>query len=228
MISRVTVLVVAVASAMIAAPQSSSPVVGTISSTAPITINGSATSPSAAPFWPLAATDEIATTAPALLQTTDRNAVTFDADSKARVSSAGNGMAYLYIRQGGGHFNARTGPIYICIADRLFIPAKSAQGVLRLDRSGSVVVSLESGAFAEQGTRTCGPDVPPDFLSGLPQAAGGTIGPAPTVGGGINTRNLSIGLAAVAAAVLYSNFAPGLCASPSGCNFNPVSISPSQ
>jgi hypothetical protein len=228
MISRVTILVVAVASAMSAAPQSSSSVVGTISSTEPITINGSTTSPSAAPSWPLAARDEVATTAPALLQTTDRNAVRFDADSKARVGSAGNGMAYLYVRQGGVHFNTRTGPIYICIADRLYIPAKSAQGVLRLDRSGSAVVSLESGTFAEQGTRTCGPDVPPDFLSGLPQAAGGSIGPPPTVGAGINKRNLAIGLSAVAAAVIYSNFAPGLCGSPGGCNFNPASISPSQ
>jgi hypothetical protein len=229
MISRVAVLAAAVASAMIAAPQSSSSVVGTISSTDPITINGSATSPSAAPSWPLAAKDEIATTAPALLQTTDRNAVRFDADSKARISSAANGSAYLYVRQGGIHFDARTGPLYICMADRMYIPAKSAQGVLRIDQSGTVVVNLESGTFVEQGTRMCGPDVPPDFLTGLPQAAGGSIGPPPAAGGGINKRNLAIAAAAVAASIGASHFASlSSCATPGGCNFNPASISPSQ
>lgn len=228
MIWRVTILVAAVASAIIAAPQSSSPVVGTISSTEPITINGSATSPSAAPSWPLAARDEIATTAPALLQTADRNVLRFEANSKARIGSAGNGLAYIYVREGGVHFNARTGPVYICIGDRLFIPAKSAQGTLKLDQSGSAASSLESGVFVEQGTRACMPDVPADFLSGLPKAAGGSIGPQATAGGGLNKRNTAITIAAAALAGTAFLFSSPPCALAAGCNFNPAPISPSQ
>ena len=153
------------------------PIVGTISSTVPVTINGSEMSPAAAPSWPLASKDEISTSAPALLQTADRDVLLLDPNSKVRISAAGNGVAYIYIRLGGAHFDAKTSPIYVCIADHLYVPAKSAVGTLRLDASGSVVANLERGAFAEQGARACGQDIAPDFLSGLPKAAGGTFGP---------------------------------------------------
>lgn len=226
MVSRVAILGVAVVFATITALQGSSAVLGTISSTEPIDINGSEMSPSAAPTWPLAAHDEITTSAPAMLQTTDRDVLTLDAHSKARIDAAGNGLAYIYVRQGGVRFNARTGPVYICIGDRLFVPAKSAQGRLRLDPSGSVVRLLESGVFAEPGARACGPDVSADFLNGLPRAAGGTIGPAP--GGGLTTSTRIVsGVAAVLAGTAFL-FSPSPCASANGCNFNPASISPSQ
>ena len=229
MISRVTILMVAVASAMIAAPQSSSPVIGTISSTQPITINGSEMLPSASPSWPLAARDEITTSAPAMLRTQDRNVLTFDALSKARIGTGGNGSAYIYMRQGGLRFDAATGPVYICIGDRLFVPAKSAQGTLRINPSGMVVSQLDRGGFAEPGTRVCTQDAAGDFLSGLPKAAGGSIGPIP--GGGLTTSakiSDGIAIAAAVAAGTASLFSSSQCASSNGCNFNPAPISPSQ
>jgi hypothetical protein len=232
MVSRAIIIGIAgiaAASAMIAAPQGSSSVVGVISSTQPITINGSEMSPSVAPSWPLAPQDEIATSAPAMLQTSDRNVLTFDALSKARISAAGNGLAYIYIRQGGVRFNAATGPVYVCIGDHLFAPAKSAQGLLRIDQSGKVVSHLDRGVYIEQGVRACAQDVAPDFLSGLPQAAGGSIGPP--AGGGLTTSSkiaTGVAVASAVAAGMASLFASSPCASPNGCNFNPASLSPSQ
>jgi hypothetical protein len=230
MVWRTIIVGIAAASAMIAAPQGSSSVVGAISSTQPITINGAEMSPSVAPSWPLASRDEIATSAPAMLQTTDRNVVTFDALSKARISAAGNGLAYIYMRQGGVRFNAVTGPVYVCIGDHLFVPAKSAQGILRIDQSGKVVSQLDRGVYIEQGARACTQDVAPDFLSGLPQAAGGNIGPP--AGGGLTTTsnriNTGVAVAAAVAAGIASLFASSPCGSANGCNFNPASISPSQ
>jgi hypothetical protein len=196
-------------------------VVGTISSSAPININGSDMSPSLAPFWPLASKDEIANSAPALLQTAGRDLITLDANSKARIDEAG-GFEYLYIRQGGLGFDARTGPIYVCIGGHLYVPSKSARGSLRLDTSGAVDSRLERGVFAEQGTRACGPDFSGDFLSGLPKAAGGSVGAQP---GGLSTgAKIGIGAAAIAGSLGFLvSSAP--CGSPNGCNFNPTSIS---
>jgi hypothetical protein len=220
MFGRMAVMVIAAAAALMGGPA----VVGTISSSAPITINGSEMSPSAAPSWPLVAKDEIANSAPALLQTAGRDLITLDANSKARVADAGNGSAYVYVRQGGLRFDARTGPIYVCIGDHLYVPSKSALGTLRLDSSGAVDSRLERGVFAEQGTRACGPDVAVDFLSGLPKAAGGAVGGAP---GGLSTDAkiaIGVGVAAAVGAGLASLFSPAPCGSPNGCNFNPVSI----
>jgi predicted amidohydrolase len=189
--------------------------------------------PSAAPSWPVAAKDEIDTSSAALFQTPARDAFTLDAHSKARISAIENGRPYIYVRQGGVQFNARSGSVYVCIADRLYVPAKSAQGSLRLDATGSVVRHLDAGAFADQATRTCGAEVPVNFLSGLPAAAGGSIGAAAA---GVSTSAVIVATAAsvagVAAAGVSSAFAASAASAPcsgsSGCNFNPVSISPSQ
>jgi hypothetical protein len=224
MFARLAVLGIAAASLLMA----SSGAIGTISSSAPITINGSEMSPSAAPSWPLVSKDEITNSAPALLQTAGRDLITLDANSKARVSQAGNGLEYIYIRQGGLRFDTRTGPVYVCIGDHLYVPSKSARGSLRLDSSGMVDSKLERGVFSEQGARACGPDVAVDFLSGLPKAAGGSVGGAPA---GLSTQaKIGIGLAIAsgAAAGSASLFSSAPCASPNGCNFNPAAISPSQ
>jgi len=225
MVPRLVIPAIIAAAALTGGTSPTPPVIGTISSTAPITINGSEMSPAAAPSWPLAPKDEIANSAPALLQTADRDVLLVDINSKIRISAAGNGAAYIYIRQGGVHFDAKTGPIYVCIADHLYVPAKSAVGTLRLDSSGSVAVNLERGAFSEQGARACGQDIGPDFLSGLPKAAGGTLGPP--AGGGLSTSDkIAIGVAtAVGASGLFWLFP---CGSSNGCNFNPPSISPIQ
>jgi hypothetical protein len=203
--------------------------VGTVSSTDPVTINGTAMSPAAAPSWPLAPKDEIANTAPARIQTADRNVLTLDANSRARISSVGNSQPYIYVRQGGVQFNAANGPVYICIGDRLYVPTRSAQGSVRINSSGTVVNSLQQGTFAEQGTRPCTPDAAGDFLSGLPRAAGGSIGPAPPGGGLSTSTKVAIGVTAAeggAAALAY--FLLSRCSSSNGCNFNPASISASQ
>jgi hypothetical protein len=228
MIRRSSGIAVFLASALIAGPQGTTSVVGTISSSEPITINGTEMSPAAAPSWPLAGQDEIANSGPALLKTADRNSLILDAQSRARVAAAGNGFAYIYVRQGGVRFNATAGPVYICIGDRLFVPAKSAQGSLKVDPSGSVARSLDRGSFVEQGVRPCTSDVPADFLSGLPQAAGGSIGPAGgAAGGGVNRTSIAVlGIAAAAAAGLGFIGASAPCAGANGCNFNPASISP--
>lgn len=226
MLPRVVIPAIVAASAWGGQAPPAPPVVGTISSTAPVTINGSEMLPSAAPSWPLASRDEIGTSATARLQTADRDVLLLDTNSKVRISAAGNGDAYLYIRQGGAHFDAKTGPIYVCIADHLYVPAKSAAGTLRLDASGSVVANLERGSFAEQGARACGQDIGPDFLSGLPRAAGGTLGPP--AGGGLSTNDkIAIG-AFTAAAASAPFWLSSSCGSSHGCNFNPPSISPSQ
>jgi hypothetical protein len=228
MFARMVVIGIVAAAALMGGSAIGPAVVGTISSSAPITINGSEMSPSAAPSWPLVAKDEITNSAPALLQTAGHDLITLDANSKARISKAGNGFEYIYVRQGGLQFDTRTGPMYVCIAGHLYVPAKSARGSLRLDSSGAVDSRLERGVFAEQGARVCGPDVAVDFLDGLPKAAGGSIGPAP---GGLSTGakvGIGLGIASGAAAGSASLFSSSPCASPNGCNFNPASISPSQ
>src|SRR5580658_10006011 len=135
MFPRLAVLGIVAACLLMGGNANGPSVVGTISSSAPITINGSEMSPSAAPSWPLVSKDEITNSAPALLQTAGRDLITLDANSKARVSQAGNGFEYIYIRQGGLRFDTRTGPVYVCIGGRLYVPSKSARGTLRLDSS---------------------------------------------------------------------------------------------
>jgi hypothetical protein len=228
MLARVAILATVAVSALLARTDPSPSVVGTVSSSAPITINGTEMSPSLAPSWPLAPKDEITNSAPALLQTAGRDSLTLDANSKVRVDATGKGSDYIYVRQGGLRFDAGTSPVYVCIAGHLYVPAKSSRGSLRLNPSGSVDISLERGVFSEQGTRQCGPDFSSDFLSGLPKAAGGTAGAAP---GGVSTSTkiiigATVASAAVAATAFLYSSAP--CASPNGCNFNPAPISLNQ
>src|SRR5580658_6833898 len=111
MFPRLAVLGIVAACLLMGGNANGPSVVGTISSSAPITINGSEMSPSAAPSWPLVAKDEITNSAPALLQTAGRDLITLDANSQTRIAEAGNGLEYLYVRQGGLQFDARTGPI---------------------------------------------------------------------------------------------------------------------
>lgn len=215
--------------ALFAAP--ASPAIGTISSAMPVTINGSEMLPAAAPSWPLADKDEIVTAGPALLQTVNRDTLTLDENTKARVSTTGKGAEYLYVREGGLHFDASQGPVFLCMAGRLYVPKTSAKGALRLNPGSAVSASLEQGSFTEQGARSCGPDFSDAFLSGLPSAAGGTVGGA---GGGLRTVGaiaagtaVALGTTAAAAAGLFGSNAPTACSSASGCNFNPPPISPS-
>ena len=241
LVARVTTLVLAATSLTIAGPgpQVTSPVIGTISSSEPITINGSQMLPSVAPSWPLTTKDEITTTAPALLQTTNRDSLTLDGKTRVRVTKATNGFSYVYVRQGGLHFDTKGGTVYVCIGNHLYVPAKAARGSVRLDPSKSVATSLEDGAFIEKGTRSCGPDVTGAFLAGLPTAAGGTGAAGGAIGGasggGLSTGAIAAigaGAAAAAAAGAAAAFAGSSssnpCTTAAGCNFNPPPISPSS
>ena len=43
---------------------------------------------------------------------------------RQRVGTVESGRPYLYLRQGGVHFNAKEGLLYICMAGHLFVPEK--------------------------------------------------------------------------------------------------------
>lgn len=194
----------------------------------PVTINGSEMSPTASPSWPLVAKDEITTTGAALLQTSNRDRLILDAKTQARISNAGGGFQYIYVRQGGLQFDAKAGPLYICMAGHLYVPAKSSKGSLRLEAGNAVASSLDSGAFTERGTRSCSTETSAGFLAGLPAgAAGGAIGGV----GGLSTAAtigtlgvvLGAGGGAMAAGFLNSSASAPACTS---CAIPPA-ISPS-
>jgi len=203
----------------------------------PILINGSEMLPAVSPSWPLVTKDEVVTEAPALLRTANRDDITFDGNTRARIVNAGRGFDYIFVRQGGLQFDAAQGPVFVCIGGRLYVPNRSAKGVLRLDPSNGVATSLEKGTFAEQGGRTCGPEFSAGFLSVLPNAANGPPGAAGGgIGGGVSTRS-TVGIATTAGAIaaagagafgLFNSSAPNACTSSSGCNFNPPPISSSS
>lgn len=232
MISRLTTLGLAAASVVLAGP-GAAPVIGTISSSMPIAINGTEMLPTAAPSWPLVDKDEVSTEGPALLHTVNRDDVTFGAQTRARISTTGNGFEYIYVREGGLQFDASQGPVFVCIGGRLYVPNKSAKGTLRLNQSQNVAASLEKGTFAEQGARPCGADFSASYLTGLPKAAGGAAGGG--IGGTNAGNNVAIGVAAGAvvgaglgALGMFNSSSPNSCTSSSGCNFNPPPISPSS
>jgi len=246
-------LIFAVGSAFAAAAGAAAPaaVFGTIASKAPITIGGAEMSPTAAPSWPLTAEDEFSNSAPAMLRTATHDVFTFDSESRARVGTVESGRPYLYLRQGGVHFNAKEGLLYICMAGHLFVPEKAAEGSLTLDAAGKIVLRVEHGQFAEQGARSCMATAPPNFLSTLPAVAGGAlagvagasaagagaaagaagaVAGAGAAAGGIGAATLATvvgtGVAAAAGASSAAS-ATSTCSSQAGCNFNPSSISPS-
>lgn len=228
------------------AQQSRPVIVGTFTSSASVIIDDVEMRPTAAASWPLVEGDEIAaTSAPALLTTTDGNLVTFERESKARVKTVEGGQPYIYVREGGVLFETKTPRLDICIGNRLFIPGAGAKGVLRWEKSGAVTRSMSAGQLIEQGERACDDQAPgapiPNQISsapGGPGSAGGTAsgagGPAggtataPTAapGGGRAIAIGAIGAASAAAAGAAGAFASS-CTASGGCNHNPLSISPS-
>src|ERR1017187_624505 len=107
MLLRLSALAAVYISALIAGSSSPAPsMVGTISSSEPIMINGSGMSPSASPSWPVAGKDEISVSAAAVFRSKGKDILTFDPHSRAKIDSAQNGRAYVYIREGGVYFNA--------------------------------------------------------------------------------------------------------------------------
>jgi hypothetical protein len=222
-----------------------STVLGTIGSTSAVVIDGTTMSPTGSSAWPVVATDEIATQAPALLTTADHNLATFDPESRFRLNvasaqPAGEKQTYIFVRQGGLAFDARSSRMLICIGNRLFVPETLAKGTLRMDKNGSVLQHLDSGVFAEQGARSCDDSGPGAFLAGVPGSAGGNAGAAggnagAAPAGGITVTNTRATIAAVAAtlvgvgvAVATGAFSSASSCATAGCNANPPALSTIQ
>jgi hypothetical protein len=224
-------------------------IVGSLTSSASVVIDDVAMQTTAAAAWPVVEGDEIgATSAPALLTTTDGNLITFERDSKAKVKTIENGQPYLYVRQGGVLFETKTPRLNICIGNRLFVPAAGAKGILRWEKSGAVTRMMTAGQILEQGNRACDDQEPgavvtetsPNQISSANQggAAGGTAsgGGAPPAGGTATApiaapggRSLSvgaIGAASAAAAGAVGAFFSS-CTASGGCNHVPLAISSS-
>ena len=110
-------------------------------------------------------------------------------DTKVKVDSVNlfSGEAkkpYIFLRQGGLSFDAKSSRIYICASGRLFIPEVLAKGALSLAANGAVSRTLVSGVFAEDGKRSCTETGAGQFLTGVPGAsAGATVGPCRRRGG---------------------------------------------
>jgi len=241
-----TACILAVVVCRIGSADQASAVLGTIGSTSAVVIDGTAMSPTGSSAWPVVATDEIATQAPALLTTADHNLVTFDPESRFRLNAIATTPAgaekqtYIFVRQGGLAFDARSSRMLICIGNRLFVPETLAKGTLRLDKNGSVLQHLDSGVFAEQGARSCSDSGPGVFLTGVPGpaggnagAAGGTAGAAPA--GGITVTNTRAVIGAAAASLVGVGVAAATGAFTSssscatvGCNANPPALSTIQ
>ena len=220
-------------------------VLGTIGSTSAVVIDGTAMSSTGSSAWPVVAGDEIATQAPALLTTADHNLATFDAESRFRLNAvattpAAEKQTYIFVRQGGLAFDARSSRLLICIGNRLFVPETLAKGTLRLDKNGSVLQHIDSGVFAEQGARSCNEDGPGTFLTGTPGPAGGNAGVAggnagAVPAGGVTVTNTRATVAAVAAtlvgvglAVATGAFTSASSCATVGCNANPPPVSTIQ
>jgi hypothetical protein len=213
------------------APQAASTSVGTISSTAGVMIDGTMMARGAAPSWPLADQDEIATTsAPAQVRTFGQNAITLQSETRARIRSTQPGQLYIYLRSGGLTFDTKAIGVSICAHDRLFIPATPAKGSVKVAASGVTT----SGSFGEAGQRPCDEDGLAGLLTGLPGtggAAGGTAigtgtggaagGVANGAGGGVVAVAGIVAVGAASAAGLATTAGGGsTCTSPAGCNFN--------
>jgi len=156
----------------------------------------------ASPSWALVDGDEVGTTsAPALMRTAGQNVVTLQPASKARIRSLQRDQIYVYLREGGLSFEAKTPGIAICAADRLYIPAPLAKGAVVLEKSGQVARSLKAGSFAEDGVRACGAAGIAGDLTGLPgaAAAGSSATGAAAAGGSAAASGAAAGGSAIGA-----------------------------
>jgi hypothetical protein len=228
-------------------------IVGNYTSSAMVLIDDTEMRPTAAAYWPVVDGDEIsATSAPALLTTADRNLVTFERYSKAKVKSIGNGQTYIYVRQGGVLYDTQTARLNICIANRLFEPGAGSRGILKLEKTGAVTRVPITGTLLRQGEQACNDEAVGLLLAEQPAAgsagvaagvggvAGGTAS-APAVAAGAAGASAGVGGAAgsaagVAAGAVGAGSAAATgavgsfsssCTASGGCNHNPVSISPS-
>ncbi len=222
---------------------------GSISSIAPVTIDGTKMNPAAAPVFPVQKNSTVViSSAPALLTTPEKNRLTFEHDSRFRLGSEAGSQTYVFLESGAAGFEAFGGRVSICAAGRLFVPPTPSKGYVRLTpKNNAVTRFIEKGAFLEDGRRACNEK---GILSALPGVAAGGVGAGAVAAGsaaggvisgtaagtaaGLGTFGVSAiaaGGAAAGVATVSSFAAAGSirnCTDPAGCNFNPVPVSASS
>jgi hypothetical protein len=205
-------------------------VVGSIAGARGLTIDNIALSPTGSASWPVVEGDEVTTEDSALFNTADRNVAVFDPNSRMKLRLVDSKQTYIFLRQGGVAFEARTGRIYICAANRLFVPETNAKGVVRIGVDKAVFEHLDRGVFAEDGTRACDENAPASPQTKLPGAAGAVIpAAAPHAGVGAGTiAAVAAGTAAIgvgSALLLGGATTVSTPCTGTGCNTNPPALS---
>jgi hypothetical protein len=207
-------------------------IVGGVSSTAPIEIDGTSMAP--APSWPIVDRDLIRTTsAPGLILTPDQNAVTLMPGTTVRVRSIQPHQTWIFVRHGGVNVRTKNYGVVICIANRAFQPSAATAGSLKIDGAGRVTRTVESGLIGELPVSTCGEELAGGMVALPPgTVAGGTASAAAASGaaaGGVSSTVAGAIAAATSAGVATSigvaSSASNSCAS-GGCNFNPTPVTP--
>jgi len=204
--------------ALSASAQQKPAIVGGVSSTAPIEIDGTSMEP--APSWPLVDGDVIKTTsAPGLILTPDQSAITMMPGTTVRVRALPAGQTWVFVREGALAIDAKNRNVLICVANRLFQPSGPAKGSLQLEKSGTVSETVTTGSLTELKGNSCNEQAGP--------VAGGTATATTTN----NRKLLAAALAAALAGAIPAGFAAvnnaPACASSTGCNFNPPPVSAS-
>jgi hypothetical protein len=224
--------------ALTASAQQTPQVVGGVSSTAAVEIDG--TPMAAAPSWPLVDRDLVRTTsAPGLILTTDQNAITLMRETAVRVRAIQPNQTWIFVHEGGLSVKTKNNRVLICIANRLFQPSESASGTLNLEKSGAVTRTVANGLLTELPVKACGDELAAGMVP-LPAGAvaGGTAGTATATASAAGAATAAGVATTVASAVVSVGLATAVgivssagsnsCASSSGCNFNPPPVTPSS
>lgn len=206
--------------------QQTAPVIGGISSTAPVEIDGTSMAP--APSWPLVDRDLLqTTTAPGMILTPDQNSITLLPGTAVRIRTVPPRQTWLFVREGGLSFDTKNNNVMVCAANRVFQPATATKGSIQLDKSGLITRNVTSGSVAEIRVTACGEELAAGMTGQAGPVAGGTATP-PTPPG--NRRAIAAAIVAFGTTAGLSFFGgspPVNCSAPGSCNFNPPPISPS-
>jgi len=222
--------------AIAASAQQAPEILGGISSTAPVEIDGTSMAP--APSWPVVDRDVIRTTsAPGLILTPDQNAITLMQATTVRVRAVVPHQTWVFVREGGLSVRTKNDGVLICMANRLFQSSASASGTLTLEKTGTITRSAQSGVIKELPVSACGEDLAAGMTASPPGAVAGGTASATTATGG--TAAHAGGIASAATIATAAGVSAGVataigvagstspCTSSTGCNFNATSVTPS-
>jgi len=225
-IMRIYPVVIAGLLASCVLAQQTPPVIGGISSTAPVEIDGTSMAP--APSWPLVDRDVVqTTTAPGMILTPDQNSITLLPGTAVRIRSLPPRQTWLFVREGGLSVDTKNTNVMVCAANRVFQPAGATRGSIQLDKSGSITRAVTNGSIAEIRVTSCGEELAAGMTGQAGPVAGGTAtAPSPTG----NRKNIAAALLAFGGSIGLSFFggSPAVnCSAPGSCNFNPPPVSAS-